>query len=211
MMVARHISNEPYIDEVLRSAGCLGDLHLIGCTYMSSAYTIRLSHSHPKASLTSLLIFLHFTTKPPQSPAMALTAAQATDIVNIQQVLSLFAIAVDQHRYDLLSKIFTSDATINFNTPDRAIVTGVEALTDRLTTRLQNINSTHNQTTNYVNFSSATNAYSTTYVVVTFFGGGNFQGQVYTSYNRYVKENIRISAKQHIIIGEISLDMRMIW
>ena len=115
---------------------------------------------------------------------MALTAAQTTDTVNIQQVQSLFAIAVDQHRYESLSKIFTSDATINFNTPDRTIVTNVDALTDRLTTKLQNNNSTHNQTTNYVSFSSATNAHSTTYAVVMFFGGGNFGGQVYTTYKR---------------------------
>ena len=66
---------------------------------------------------------------------MALTTAQATDTLSIQQVLSLFAMAVDQHQYDLLFKIFTSDATINYNTPDGAIVTGVDALTDRLTTR----------------------------------------------------------------------------
>ena len=92
--------------------------------------------------------------------------------------------AVDQHQYDLLFKIFTSDATINYNTPDGAIVTGVDALTDRLTTRLQNIKSTHNQSTNYIDFSSATNAHSTIYGISTFFGSGDFQGQVYTSYSR---------------------------
>ena len=115
---------------------------------------------------------------------MALTDVQATDIVSIQQVLSLFAIAVDQHQYDLLSKIFTSDATVNFNSPNGDIVTGVDGLQQRLTARLQNINSTHNQSTNHVVFSSATNAHSTIYVVGTFFGSGDYQGQIYTSYSR---------------------------
>ena len=114
---------------------------------------------------------------------MALTAAQATEIVDIQQVLSLFAIAIDQHQYDLLSKIFTPNATADFNIPDSGTVTGVAAIT-HLLAKLQNINSTHDQSTNHVNFSSATNAHSTIYVVGTFFGSGDFQGQVYTSYGR---------------------------
>ena len=119
--------------------------------------------------------------------------------------------AVDQHQYDLLFKIFTSDATINYNTPDGAIVTGVDALTDRLTTRLQNIKSTHNQSTNYIDFSSLPMRIPLSMVSVRSLEAVTSKGRSIPviagkSKKRYVLVPSSIS-----IIVKISLDMRMIW
>ena len=114
---------------------------------------------------------------------MPLSTEQAVDVVEIQQAVNLFAIAVDQHRLGLLPQVFTSSIVANFSLPDGTILRGLNAVTQNLMT-LQDIPSVHDQSTNYVNFSTPWQPHATTYVTATFFGSGDLKGQVFTSYGR---------------------------
>lgn len=62
--------------------------------------------------LSTLILFLSLTSpsalNPPQS---SLSSQEAIALVEIQQVINLFALAVDQHRWDLLSQVFPLDVT----------------------------------------------------------------------------------------------------
>ncbi|KAL9133718.1 MAG: hypothetical protein Q9175_005100 [Cornicularia normoerica] len=111
------------------------------------------------------------------SPGMTLTIEQAVDVVEIQQTLNLFAIAVDQHRLELLPQVFTADVIANFSIPGGTIQHGLDAVTQLLMT-LQAIPSLHYQSTNYLNFTTSQQAHATTYLTGTFFGSGDLQGQI---------------------------------
>lgn len=115
--------------------------------------------------------------------AMPLSTEQSVDLVEIQQVVNLFPIAVDQHRLELLPHIFTSDVVANFSLPDGTIQNGLDAVTQNLMT-LQDTPSLHDQSTNYVDFKSPQQANATTYLTGMFFGSADLQGQVFMNYGR---------------------------
>ena len=114
---------------------------------------------------------------------MPLSTEQALDVVEIQQVVNLFAIAVDQHRLELLPQILTPDIVADFGLPDGTILRGLDAVSQNLRT-IQNIPGVHSQSTNHVNFSSPQQPHATTYLTATFFGSGELKGQVFTNYGR---------------------------
>lgn len=114
---------------------------------------------------------------------MPLSTEQSVDLVEIQQVVNLFPIAVDQHRLELLPHIFTSDVVANFSLPDGTIQNGLDAVTQNLMT-LQDTPSLHDQSTNYVDFKSPQQANATTYLTGMFFGSADLQGQVFMNYGR---------------------------
>ena len=116
-------------------------------------------------------------------PEMNLNVEQAVDVVNIQQTLNLFAIAVDQHQLGLLPEVFTTDVTANFSIPGGAIQIGLDAVTQLLMT-LEAIPSLHYQSTNFLAFTGSQQAHATTYLTGLFFGTGDLQGQVYQNYGR---------------------------
>ena len=89
-----------------------------------------------------------------QELLLPFSARDAANVVEIQQVINLFALAVDQHRYDLFPQVFTPDVTVNFNTPGIPIIHGLDALTQHIPGALQNLPSFHAQSTPYVNFSN---------------------------------------------------------
>lgn len=107
---------------------------------------------------------------------------EATNVVQIQQVLNLFAIAVDQHRWDLLSQVFTPDIMANFNVPGSPVLRGLDAVI-QLLKRLEDVPSFHGQSTHWVDLSVPQRPHSVTYNTGVFFQPGP-QGQVYTSYGR---------------------------
>ena len=114
---------------------------------------------------------------------MATTNELAVDVVKIQQVVNLFALAVDQHRLELLPQIFSSDVIANFSVPDGSVQNGLDEVTQLLLT-LQAVPSLHYQSNNYVNFSSSSQAHATTYLTGTFFGSGTLGGQMSLNYGR---------------------------
>ena len=113
----------------------------------------------------------------------ALSNTHPASIVEIQQTIDLFAIAVDQHRLNLIPSIFTENVTANLAAPGATDLRGIQALTQVLST-LNGISSLHEQSTHYVTFSSTGMAHATTYNVATFFGTGDLQGQIFTEYGR---------------------------
>ena len=107
----------------------------------------------------------------------------AADIVEIRQAINLFAIAVDQHKLDLLSQVFTNDVAVNFSLPSGEILYGLSAVTQLLAT-LQAVPSQHDQSTFYHTRIGSQEAHTTTYNTATFFGSGDLKGQVFTNYGR---------------------------
>ena len=116
---------------------------------------------------------------------MPFSNEQATDVVEIQQVVNLFAIAVDQHRLELLPQIFTASIVADFGLPDGTILRGLDAVTQNLRT-IPSVPAVHSQSTDYVNFSNPRQPHATTYLTATFFGSGDLKGQVFTNYGRQV-------------------------
>ena len=146
-----------------------------------------LSTSITMAVLTGVSLVSSRPTDNPAAVAMApLGAIRAADIVEIQQVTSLFAIAVDQQVYNLLPDVFTQDVTVNFNVPDGQILHGLDAVDHFLKVRTSGSRCSHDQTTNHVTFSGVADAHSITYNIGTFFGSGPPAGQRYTNWGRYV-------------------------
>ena len=140
------------------------------------------------ASLTLLLLsvaFVSHTVIPIVNVlyTMAMTNQQAVDVVEIQQVVNLFAIAIDQYRLELLPQIFSSDVAANFSVPSGMVQSGLDEVTQLLST-LQAIPSLHYQSTDYISFPSLNQAHATTYLTGTFFGSGKLQGQVYLNYGQ---------------------------
>lgn len=110
-----------------------------------------------------------------QLDIMPFSTEQATDVVEIQQVVNLFAIAVEQHRNTLLPRIFTSDISFESNLPDRTILRGLLEVTQYVITG-QKVPAVNMQSTNYVDLSNPRQPHATTYLTSTFFGsGGGFE------------------------------------
>ena len=109
----------------------------------------------------------------------------AIDVLEIQQMINLYATAADQQRFDLLPQIFTPDVTVNFNTPGVPLLRGLPAVTRFMATALRDVKSYHAQSTHYVDLTDIAAPRATTYNTATFFVGEQ-QRQVITRYGRLV-------------------------
>ena len=110
----------------------------------------------------------------------------AINVLEIQQMINLYATAADQQRLDLLPQIFTPDVIVNFNTPGVPILRGLPALTSFMAAALRDVKSYHAQSTHYINLTSTTAPRATTYNSATFFFAGEQQRQVVTRLGRLV-------------------------
>ena len=109
----------------------------------------------------------------------------AIDVLEIQQMINLYATAADQQRLDLLPQIFTPDVTVDFNTPGVPILHGLPAVTRFMAAALRDVKSYHAQSTHYINLTNAAAPRATTYNSATFFAGQQ-QRQVITRLGRLV-------------------------
>ena len=114
-------------------------------------------------------------------PLPSLSNQEAVIVVEIQQVINLFAVAVDQHRWDLLSQVFQPDVTADFNVPDSPVVHGLESVI-QLLRRLETYPSVHSQSSHYVDLSNLHRPHAVTYITGIFF----LPERIYTNYGRYV-------------------------
>lgn len=179
-----HLSAPP-IDRRVNSASSFTHLRIRKMKYTIKPLHHAFAHTDPVLyNRTSVSIgSSHCNNNHSILPEMTLNVEQAVDVVEIQQTLNLFAIAVNQHQLGLLPEVFTTDVTTNFDIPGGDIQTGLDAVT-RLLMTLEAIPSLHYQSTNFLKFTGSQQAHATTYLLESFFGTGALQGQVYQSYGR---------------------------
>ncbi len=133
-----------------------------------------------------LILLHHLATA--QEVTRPFSAQDAIDTVAIQQTINLYAIAADQKRFDVLPQIFTSDVTVNFNTPGVPVLHGLDAVTSFMSSALRDVVSYHVQSTHYVNLSNTPSPNATTYNSATFFSASERGTQVVTRLGRLVGE-----------------------
>ena len=111
---------------------------------------------------------------------------RASEIVEINQTINLFAVLVDTSRYDQLDRVFTADASVNFNLPGGSILHGLPEIL-KLLSGLANVSGQHDITTQYVDLISPNTANATTYFIGNFFGVKAQAGQIFTEYGKLVR------------------------
>lgn len=121
----------------------------------------------------------------------SMSSQDISDTVEIQQVINLYSIASDQKRFDLLSQIFTTDVTINFNTPGVPVLHGLNQVTEFMSAALRDVVSYHAASTHSIDLSVTMKPHSTTYSSAKFFGVGRQQGQIISKWGRLVEESWR--------------------
>ena len=115
-------------------------------------------------------------------PLVSLSNQEAVCVVEIQQVINLFGVAVDQHRWDLLTQVFQPDVTADFKIPDSPVAHGIDAVI-QLLRRFEAYPAFHSQSTHYVDISNLHKPHATTYTTGVFF----LPDRVYTKYGRCVE------------------------
>ena len=115
--------------------------------------------------------------------AAPFSTQDAIDVLEIQQMINLYATAADQKRFDLLPQIFTPDVTVDFNTPGVPLLRGLPAVTNFMAAALRDVKSYHAQSTHYIDLTDAAAPRATTYNSATFFAGEQ-QRQVITRLGR---------------------------
>ena len=140
-------------------------------------------------SVLSSLPFLGFILLSISSIALSrpFSAQDATDTIEIQQVIDLYSIAADQKRFELLYQVFTGDVTVNFNTPGVPILHGLVSVTEFMSAALRDVVSYHAESTHSIDLPNAGRTHATTYNSAKFFGAGTRQGQIVSKWGRSVK------------------------
>lgn len=136
-------------------------------------------------SLSAAILFLS-SLKPASTlglPLFSLSNQDAVNVVVIQQVIDLFAVVVDQHRWDLLSQVFQPDVVADFSIPDSPPVHGLDAMI-QLLRRFEAYPSFHSQSSHYVDMSNPNRPHAVTYIMGVFF----LPERIYTNYGRCVTE-----------------------
>ncbi|KAL8784764.1 MAG: hypothetical protein Q9195_008900 [Heterodermia aff. obscurata] len=103
--------------------------------------------------------------------------------LEIRQKISLYALAIDQKNFALLSDVFTPTAVANY--PPNSLVRGLPAIQAFLKTQLGDIVTQHTLSSTVVDFVNPRAPNSTAYLVAYYFGQGNLTGQTLSFYGRY--------------------------
>ena len=134
---------------------------------------------------------------------------RAADITAIQQVIALFAIAVDTKEFHRLHEVFAPEVIVNFNLPGFTDLHGPEVVSNLLQKQLEKVAGQHDQTACLVEMTAPDTAKAITNFVGTTFGSGERKGQVLQNWGRYVdvlkkkKEGWRITARELITVGRM--------
>ena len=105
--------------------------------------------------------------------------------LEIRQKISLYALAIDQKNFGLLSDVFTPNAVANY--PNR-VVQGLPAIQTFLKAQLADIVTQHTISSTVVDFVNKRSPNSTSYLVAYSFGQGNLTGQTLNFYGRYLDQ-----------------------
>ena len=137
--------------------------------------------------LPALGMILLCVTSTAQELFRPFSAQDATDTLAIQQVINVYSIAADQHRFDLLSQVFTSDVAVDFNSPGLPILHGLTAVTEFMSMALRDVISYHAESTHSINLTNTLRPHATTYNSAKFFGAGRQQGLIVSKWGRSVE------------------------
>ncbi|KAK5997590.1 hypothetical protein PT974_02953 [Cladobotryum mycophilum] len=101
------------------------------------------------------------------------------DIVNVKNIVNLYPRAVDRPDYSLFSVIFTCDVVVDYSASGVPITNGISAFVDSLSSSrtAKNYTTQHHLGSQYVNVTSTSTASATSYIIATFFGHGDLEGQ----------------------------------
>ncbi|KAI9658378.1 MAG: hypothetical protein M1821_002511 [Bathelium mastoideum] len=114
--------------------------------------------------------------------SIPLPVMQVAAIVEIEQVLARFSVAVDTKELALLDDVFDANASANFN-DGSGILQGRDAIREALDEGLAALTSQHYLTTITVDLDAQNKtAKSRSYLQGTFFGQGLLANQTYTTY-----------------------------
>ncbi|KAF2133952.1 hypothetical protein P153DRAFT_381125 [Dothidotthia symphoricarpi CBS 119687] len=108
--------------------------------------------------------------------------------LSIRNTLSLYCEALDTKNFALLHSVFTPDVVANY--PFNTHMSGVEEISGAIQKRLGPILTSHNLTTQTIEFSKvdARRASARTYFVAVHFGQGPREGEMLQAFGRYVDE-----------------------
>ena len=105
--------------------------------------------------------------------------------LEIRQKISLYALAIDQKNFGLLSDVFTPNAVANY---PNSVVRGLPAIQTFLKAQLADIVTQHTISSTVVDFVNKRSPNSTSYLVAYYFGQGNLTGQTLSFYGRYLDQ-----------------------
>lgn len=109
--------------------------------------------------------------------------------IEIREKLSLYALAIDQKDFCLLSNVFTTNAVANYGLPPpNDIIQGLPAIQALLKTQLGKIVTQHTISTTVVDFVNHRSPNSTAYLVANYFGQGKLTGQILSFYGKYLDQ-----------------------
>ncbi|KAI9724452.1 MAG: hypothetical protein M1812_000520 [Candelaria pacifica] len=130
--------------------------------------------------LSILSLFLH------NGISNAIDFPSSTEIIaSVKQTLALWSIVVDSKNYPVLSQIFTSDVFADVAANEQN-PRNLAQLTTFYEASFAGAITLHEDSTQYIEVLSPTNAKATHYDEAVYFGQGNLTGQVLTFYESYV-------------------------
>lgn len=105
--------------------------------------------------------------------------------LEIRQKISLYALAIDQKNFGILSDVFTPNSVANY---PNGLVQGLPAIQTFLKAQLADIVTQHTISSTVVDFVNKRSPNSTSYLVAYYFGQGNLTGQTLNFYGRYLDQ-----------------------
>ncbi|KAJ6133481.1 hypothetical protein N7471_008696 [Penicillium samsonianum] len=118
--------------------------------------------------------------------------SRAVAIVDITQTMSLFALLLDDHAYTDLGRVFTVNATADFNATGIPVCEGLPAIIERLED-LRDASSMMAISTQFVEVQSSVAARATSYVTGNMFTPG-WTEPSFTEYGKYITDFVLTEA-----------------
>ena len=113
---------------------------------------------------------------------------EAASIVEIGQTITLFGVLVDSSQYSQMGRVFTTNASVDFDLPGVGVLHGLAAVQKEISI-ISNVTSQHSIMTCHVDLLGPRIANATAYIIGTFFGQGLQAGQILTVYGTLVKHD----------------------
>ncbi len=113
-------------------------------------------------------------------------AGQAFTDIQTRDKISLYALAIDNKNFPLLSEVFTPDTTAKFSLlPPNELLHGLTETQHVLKGALKDYVTQHTLSTTVVDLLDGSEPNSTAYLVAHYFGKGNLTGRILDYYWRY--------------------------
>ena len=129
-------------------------------------------------------------------------AATFQDYLGVRNTLNLYAIALDQKKFDLLDQVFTPDAETDFTAVGIGKFTDTKSINNAISKFLLPVDTQHALTTQTIDFHETAGAQLTasavTYVSAQHFGRGEMEKEYFFVYAFYEDELVKVEGKWRI-------------